>query len=511
MHCLLKKSFGMKSWKNLCALALGLILSAISYGNNIQVTNLSLTGQNTTSDTKLIKFDLAWENSWRTSAAPYNWDAAWVFAKYRLTSGSTWHHATLSSSSLDHSAASGSTIDAVSDGVGAFVYRDVDGSGSNAFANMQLMWDYGADGLLDQDSVEICIFAIEMVYVTSGNFYIGDGNSSTTSAAAFELIPNLNSYVPITNALSASFETNSGVDDNPLRVVGIRVDGDGGIDSDNDGTIDEPNFPVGYDAFYCMKYEISQGQFVEFLNHLNSGQSNIAQATTAARLNITGSGNTWGTNVPNRPHGAGYLAIVAYLDWSGLRPMTETEYEKACRGPEIPIYHEYPWGNTNIHNLAYSIGFDGSESENITNIGVGTGNAVYNTTHSSGVVRCGAFAASSPFHTKEETGATYYGIMEMAGNVREVVVTLGDIDGRSFDGTHGDGEVSTSGYSNEAGWPGFDGTYIDGSPASGWGYRGGGENNAIAQLYVSDRSYMNTHSAVSTRSYEGGRGVRTAP
>ena len=37
--------------------------------------------------------------------------------------------------------------------------------------------------------------------------------------------------------------------------------------------------------------------------------------------------------------------LLAYLDWSCLRPMTEFEYEKICRGPVYPVANEYAWGN----------------------------------------------------------------------------------------------------------------------------------------------------------------------
>ena len=487
-----------------------LLLSTNLLANNVEVNNISLTGQDVAADTKMIEFDVSWENSWRTSAAPFNWDAVWVFAKYRLTVDVNWHHATLSSADADHTPATGSEIDAVSDGLGVFIYRDADGSGNNNFLNTQLMWDYGADGLADADSVEICVFAIEMVYVPEGGFTLGDGNGSLESTGSFELVPNTNNYVTITTGLTPTLETN-GADDAMLGTTGLRLDGDGGIDENNDGTVDHPNFPVGYNAFYCMKYEISQGQFVEFANHINSGQTNIISAIATSRRNISGSGSSWGSSTPNRAHGMGYPSLAAYLDWSGLRPMTETEYEKACRGTTPSLYHEFAWGTTNIFTTAYLLGFDGTASESITNIGVGTGNAVYNNTLAAGMARCGIFAASSPNHTREESGGSFYGIMELTGNVREGVIIMGDTDGRDFDGSHGNGEVNGNGYADNAGWPGHDGTQIDGSPASGWGYRGGGENNAVAQLYVSDRTYVNTHTVGTTSTFAGGRGVRTAP
>lgn len=61
-----------------------MFISDCSYANNIVVSNLSLTGQNIIDHCTFVKFDISWENSWRTSSAPNNWDAAWVFVKFRM-------------------------------------------------------------------------------------------------------------------------------------------------------------------------------------------------------------------------------------------------------------------------------------------------------------------------------------------------------------------------------------------------------------------------------------------
>jgi hypothetical protein len=47
----------------------------------------------------MVQFNLSWENSWRTSAAPNNRDAAQVFVKYRVGSGD-WQHTLLSNTLL---------------------------------------------------------------------------------------------------------------------------------------------------------------------------------------------------------------------------------------------------------------------------------------------------------------------------------------------------------------------------------------------------------------------------
>lgn len=72
----------------LLAAAIGFSVAPATQANNIQVTNASLTGNNGTF--AFIQFDLSWENSWRGGGLS-NWDAAWVFVKYRDVSN-VWHH-----------------------------------------------------------------------------------------------------------------------------------------------------------------------------------------------------------------------------------------------------------------------------------------------------------------------------------------------------------------------------------------------------------------------------------
>lgn len=71
------------------------------------------------------------------------------------------------------------------------------------------------------------------------------------------------------------------------------------------------------------------------------------------------------------------------------------------------------------------------------------GNANYNTTNGSpsGPKRCGIFAASALLNNREETGGSYYGIMELTGNVYERAITVGNPEGRAFTGLHGNGSA----------------------------------------------------------------------
>ena len=82
-------------------LILALSLWGTLCANNIAVTNVALTGKNVTDSYTLVEFDLSGENSWRISSGAANWDAAWVFVKYRANGGE-WQHASLNTLSLIH-------------------------------------------------------------------------------------------------------------------------------------------------------------------------------------------------------------------------------------------------------------------------------------------------------------------------------------------------------------------------------------------------------------------------
>ena len=76
---------------------LTLLLAALSLpllANNITVSNLSLSNENRFENYTFVNFDLTWENSWRLNTGAANWDAAWVFVKYRIGNGE-WQHANL--------------------------------------------------------------------------------------------------------------------------------------------------------------------------------------------------------------------------------------------------------------------------------------------------------------------------------------------------------------------------------------------------------------------------------
>ncbi len=196
--------------------------------------------------------------------------------------------------------------------------------------------------------------------------------------------------------------------------------------------------------------------------------------------------------------------------------MTELEYKKACRGGVSAIYQEYAWGNTSIfQSSTYSISNGGSSNSSISNMGTNTGNAQIGSNAKSRPFRCGIFAKSATNKTREETGATIYGVMEMTGNLYETVITVGNSDGQSFQNT-GDGSLTSDSYANVTNWPGasiINYAVIVTKP-NGIIYKGGAFNTASTNLnygYVSARNAGPNHGFGGRGPAYGIRLARNAP
>ncbi len=541
-------------------MCLSLFISGPAMANNIAVANVSLTDQSALFNHVNVKFDLSWDNSWRTLLVPGNWDAAWVFVKYRV-SGGDWHHATLDTAASNHTAPSGSEIDPAPDGKGVFIFRSSTGSGSNSWTNAKLRWKYGADGVADDALLEVKVFAIEMVYIPgSDDYWLGDGNGTSESTFAFHHFALDNSATLYTAQIGITADVGGINDDIVMTSSGVALMGNGGISTNT-------AYPTAWPSvfsFYIMKYEISQEQYVDFLNcltrsqQINRVETNIAGTGITNRWVMSGSATMQHRNaircdaiIPAQPasvtfycdydaDGTGnegndgqniacnfliYPDLAAYLDWSGLRPMTELEYEKASRGPNTAIYQEFAWGSTSIYSSNYTMVFAGMATEGISGLPAATGNSMNANTYSNigGPARCGIFAASSSNHTRVETGATYYGVMEMSGNLFERTVHLGSLAGRTFRGNHGDGVLLANGYGNVDYWPGINGNmiytisnnaYLGTTGITGYagiGLRGGTFVFTVLNQRISDRNMAGQVGSTTRDGSYGGRGVRTAP
>lgn len=481
----------MKSGTAIGGMILAVVLLAAvqpAAANNIAVTNVALNNQDVGAQTVDVQFNLSWENSWRSAAANpayTNWDAAWVFLKVKDQSGN-WRPATLSTNSADHTPAANSTIDPASDGTGVFVYRSGDlGGGAVAYTNTRLLWKYGLDGFSFAAGavVTVSVHAIEMVYVPTGSFSVGSGGSGVSE---FYTYPTATTVYAITNEAEITVGTSAG----NLYYASTTYGGDR-------GTPIPAAFPKGYAAFYCMKYEITQGQYADFLNKLTATQAAARNpGASTYRYTITGSYPAFSASAPDRAcNWLGWEDGQAYADCAGLRPMTELEYEKACRGPATPVADEYAWGSGVLVQLTNEIGTVGSGTETP---GPVNANSCYNDAAGiQGPTRAGIFATASS--DRVEAGATYWGIMEMSGNLFERPVAVGTPASRVFTGAHGNGKLAIDGTVDVVNWP-----------TNGAGFRGGRWDMGSAFMRTSDRARAAYETTGRFESY-GWRGVRTAP
>jgi len=483
---------------SICFFAFCLLIGKAE-ANNLAVSSVSLGNVSLGQTTAKVQFNISWDNSWRTTT---NYDAAWVFIKYSTDAGVTWNHATLKTSGTNpagFSQGTGTGLDIVvpTDKMGAFLQRSANASGSVSTTNIQLVWDYAANGVSGSATVRVKVFAIEMVYIPQGSFYAGDNATSTASfkAGSSDTTP---WYIQNENAISVTNVSSGG-----FYYVSAGNTGEGATGS---AFTIPAAFPKGYAAFYMMKYDISQGQYADFLNTLTSTQASTRNpAATTYRYTITGTYPNFSASRPDRAcNWLSWADVAAYADWAALRPLTELEFEKAARGASAAVAGEYAWGNTTI---TQAVAISGTENgtETITTAGANCnyGSATFTGTGSDlgqGPLRCGIFATGSS--TRAASGAGYYGVMDLSGNLWKRPVTVGNATGRAFTGLHGDGVLDGTGNANTANWPD--------TTATGAGDRGGSWYDAAAYERTSDR--FNAAVTGAARNINiGGRAVRTSP
>ena len=531
-------------------------ISTITRANDVQLANVSI--ENTGPGQIMVKFDVSWQNSWRINVGPANYDGVWVFFKYKTASGN-WSHINLTGNNNSTPAGFEIYQNSGTNKAGAMIYRDASnlGTGNVSISGVRL----GVVNSLPYD-IDVRGFAVEVVYIPKPltRSFFGDGNGTTESIRAFHAADNTattNSVVPVSVDINAN-------DDAELDTDGMYLYSNDTIQKTNPiGSLDP--FPT-MKALWCMKYELTQAGYRDFLNSLTQTQQAIR--TTAAPTSIAGTNvmpppttiysnyiqiktpaagaepavygcNANGNAVLDEATDGEWIAcnwltwpdLAAYLDWSGLAPMSELQFERMARGTssagsQPAIYGEFAWGNTNIFSTFYTPANRYAANETLSNASSTLGNAIYGSTYFSlpefGPVRSGIFA--TPTSNRTTSGAGYYGVMELSGNIAEYCITIGTEAGRSARYIpNGDGDIATTGNARlniGAGgyWPGMEGntnsavanSCIGGCEVSGNAgimIRGGYWYSPVGQLSIGDRSQNGQPSIVSRLGYGGGRGV----
>ncbi|MBC8172499.1 MAG: SUMF1/EgtB/PvdO family nonheme iron enzyme, partial [Chitinophagales bacterium] len=483
-------------------------ISQSAFSNNIKIQNLQFNAYEEASGVVSIVLDLSWDHSWYyTAQGPGNYDAAWIFFKYLGIDG-IWHHAYLDEYQIPYNSATIEIPDD-SDGKrkGAFIYQQH--PGANTFSEMEnlvftglpVRLELSGTGIVPPASPVIMkAFAIEMIYVPEGSFFAG--SPDPTGCIIDEDTDSIDVF-----AFSMTEITTSDARVDPVEIDYYHAGGypyGQPVPASSD-------FPNGFNGFYCMKYELTQSQYVDFLNCLNSEEAAIRyfkwdelEADTEGDGEIDNFSQKEASRYEIHKTDTGYISLnpylalnylswtdgAAYADWAALRPMTELEYEKVCRGDKIPVIGSYAWGSEKIYGLEYDIENVGQENEIISNpaiLSTDLGNALFNKTEdrdNQGAVRVGIFAAtataSGGIPNRMQTGGSYYGIMELTGNVMDrcIGVQKDTVDitnpeceilgSALFDGRNGDGEL-LNGTANVHTWPVSDGS----DETSGVAARGG--------------------------------------
>jgi len=432
--------------KNIYSLVIFCFLIQVSKANNLIMGTPSVSGSNVT-------FTIQWDNSWYVSNGPSNWDAVWIFVKRQTCNQNAqnpWIHAMLASSG--HSVTGTQLeVDLASDNEGVFIRRSSPGMGNinQATVTIALSSPIGSDN--------INLYGIEMVYIPQGSFYIGDGN--------------FNNY--------ETFGNSSG---QPVQITGNTTMSSsiyGGKDNlGSSGTLTN-TYPYGYNSFYCMKYEITCGLYVSFLNTLTYNQQlhmqqdmnwNTTPPTSSAGTSFM---NNWGYNIVIQTPGISTTVLqpavyacdannngvynedcdglafpvslrqehwLAFMEWAALRPMTEFEYEKICRGPNTPVLGEYAWGTTDLYQMQYpnpnniygcSIEVQPSFALGLCNCWTGR------------MYRIGSAATQQT--DRVHAGSSYYGVLDMTGGTYERCVGGWNYDYSSYTTLNGDGNINGDG------------------------------------------------------------------
>jgi len=480
----------MKKLFLLYILLLFFILS--SNANNLKISDVNVIGNQ-------ITFKLSWENSWNDEE---NWaknhDAAWIFIKYKQEN-QYWK--TLNINALSFLSKNNVfRAENPQNEAGLMIYPANFGDFSSIYDEISLQAE------IPEGNIELKIMGIEMVFVPQYSFYLGDCVS-------------FHSFCKLSD--SSSFFINS---EKSLKLSAIE-------DSTLTSQLPE-NYPKGFASFYAMKYEISQEQYVDFLNCLTANQqkqhsrNNIENdGGSLAFASNSESRNSLIISVPsvnqkpaifacNANHNNVYneetdaqtramswlnwTDITAYLDWSGLRPLSELEFEKLSRGNLPVVKGEFVWGTPYVLD-ANTLENDGTSFEKVSEIGndtIGLANHGYDGLQ--GALRCG-FAASDSSN-RAQSGSSFYGAKELSGNVWEAFVSATNI---AFTNENGDGKIDEDGFSDINYWNPIsaDGTILRGGA---WG-SGIYEVGNWRDLAVSDRYYFYLK-ADTRRNTTGGRG-----
>lgn len=448
---------------------LGLVFCPHLLATNLQISDPILYFDNEQAPKALFaQLTVSWENAWHNAR---NHDAIWLCFKFIRNDDNGYAHAAVKRTGHEIIQAYGAqqpelAFKAPADQTGLFLYPNTSYRGPIR-VKIKIELDLEKLGRFRPQAGKLQAYGLEMVYIPEGPFTLGDPGDRALDFSAF-------------------FRSDAaGKPDGLYTVVAedkiIQIGAEAGhlyYFSQNQYRGDQKgvlgiNYPKGFRSFYIMKYEPTQGLYADFLNSLGDTQSQLranfaGKGYYQKRGSIRISDNKYIADHPHRPNNfMGWDDAAALADWLALRPMTELEFTKACRGPEKPEAVQYPWGTSSKSKLERLVNEEGNL-----------------------VLANGWEESELDDDNRAFFGASHYWVMDLAGSLWERVITVGDSIGRAFTGSHGDGQISYYGFATNEDWPKGD------AEIGGFGYRGGG-------FYTSGRPYaeFNPYSPIAYRPY----------
>jgi formylglycine-generating enzyme required for sulfatase activity len=423
-----------------------------------------------------VLLTLRWKHAWRNER---NHDGVWLFFKTKKENG--WEHVRPASEGhrvVDELAAWPASLqmEVPEDGIGVFLFPGVEFRGE-VHATVSVRLQEGRQGSV------LRAFGQEMVFIPGGPNTLGDPDTTALACGAFYRAGDRGQYGGLLEVTRQAQEIPVGAEAGMLY---YRPNA-GPYAGDGRGPVPAA-FPKGVAPFWIMKYELTEGQYVDFLNTLTPEQARYRNPVEAPGYEEAGGsirfqGGRWLAVYPERPCGfLGWKDLLAYADWAGLRPMTELEYTKACRGARDPVAGAYAWG-TSVRRYLQR----GLDEKGFLQIGLNLTEAQLDFDRLS----------LSTF------GASYYRVMDLSDCLWEWVVSAGHPEGRAFTGRHGDGRLAKTGDADTPGWP----------MENGFGFRGSGyylEDDPLRlRVYspVADRPFAALNDPQRCR-WAGGRLVR---
>jgi formylglycine-generating enzyme required for sulfatase activity len=452
-------------WRYIVVVLVFTTLSCDLLATNVIVDNIRVVNRDDVLQTPLsVIFDLRWENAWNNDK---NHDAIWVFMKY----GTAWdNHVKLKSTGhkvLQNRVKESPLplIETDKDGLGLFIYPSEHYRGDQNF-KLQILLDTTGQQINNSKLTGLSVHSIEMVFIPEGKFTLGSPDDTAIKRAAFyksDAEGQVKEQMTITSESAIQVEAK----ENALYYWSESALYNG----DQQGPIPKA-FPKGFNAFYVMKYELTQGQYAAFLNTLPDGWTYHRSPIGGKKYYKNRGGiqlkeGKYVAESPQRPMNyISFTDALAFTDWAALRPITELEYEKASRGPSTPIPAEFVWGTNNYDLLERYV----DESFEL-------------------VIANQHDESQLSDQNRAVYGASYFWVMDLSGSLWEKVITIGNPIGRGFKGSHGDGNLDFGNATN-LDWPKSD------NEIGGFGYRGGGYYQ-IGTTY----SDFNPHSPIGYRYY----------